>query len=36
MSVGYSKQIGERGSFSLGGAFSGSESSIGAGFGWDL
>ena len=36
MSVGYSKQVGEHASFSLGGAFSGSESSVGAGFGVDL
>jgi len=36
MSVGYSKQVGEHASFSLGGAFSGSEQSVGAGFGIDL
>ena len=36
LSVGYSKAVGERASFSLGGAFSGSERSIGAGFGIDL
>ena len=36
MSVGYSKQVGEHASFSIGGAFSGSEQSVGAGFGIDL
>jgi len=36
MSVGYSKQVGEHASFSIGGAFSGSEQSVGAGFGVDL
>src|SRR5207342_1980358 len=36
LSVGYSKQIGERASFSLGGAFSSGDQSVGAGFGIDL
>ncbi len=36
LSVGYAKPIGQRGSFSLGGAFSGSERSAGIGFGMDL
>jgi len=36
MSVGYGRKIGERGSFSLGGAFSSAEKSVGAGFGMDL
>ena len=36
LSVGYSKQIGERASFSLGGAFSSDDSSAGVGFGIDL
>lgn len=36
VSVGYGKRIGDRGSFSLGASFSGSESSAGAGFGFDL
>jgi autotransporter adhesin len=36
LSVGYAKRIGERVSFSLGGAFSGSEKSAGMGFGVDL
>ena len=36
LSVGYAKRIGERASFSLGGAFSGSEKSAGMGFGVDL
>jgi len=36
LSIGYAKQIGERMSFSLGGAFSGSERSAGMGFGIDL
>jgi hypothetical protein len=35
LSVGYSKQIGERASFSLGGAFSSDDSSAGVGFGID-
>jgi autotransporter adhesin len=36
LSVGYAKRIGARASFSLGGAFSGSEKSAGVGFGVDL
>jgi hypothetical protein len=36
LSVGYSKQIGERASFSLGGAFSSDDTSAGVGFGIDL
>lgn len=36
LSVGYGKRIGTRASFSLGGAFSGSEKSGGIGFGIDL
>jgi hypothetical protein len=36
LSVGYSKPIGERASFSIGGAFSGDEKSAGVGFGIDL
>ena len=36
LSVGYAKRIGARASFSLGGAFSGSEKSAGMGFGVDL
>ena len=36
MSVGYSKSIGERASFSVGGAFSSDDNSVGAGFGIDL
>jgi trimeric autotransporter adhesin len=36
VSVGYSKKIGERASFSLGGAFSSDDSSAGVGFGIDL
>ncbi|MBJ7517918.1 MAG: YadA-like family protein, partial [Stenotrophomonas sp.] len=36
LSVGYGKQVGERASFSLGGAFSGSDRSAGVGFGIDL
>ncbi|RZA35069.1 MAG: hypothetical protein EOP92_12420 [Lysobacteraceae bacterium] len=36
LSVGYAKRIGQRASFSLGGAFSGSEKSAGVGFGVDL
>ncbi|MEP6906720.1 MAG: YadA-like family protein, partial [Pseudoxanthomonas sp.] len=36
LSVGYAKKIGERASFSLGGAFSGDERSAGVGFGIDL
>ncbi|WP_082563422.1 YadA-like family protein [Pseudoxanthomonas sp. Root65] len=36
LSIGYAKPIGERASFSLGGAFSGSERSAGVGFGMDL
>ena len=36
LSVGYAKRIGARASFSLGGAFSGSEKSAGIGFGVDL
>ncbi|GAB3349466.1 ESPR-type extended signal peptide-containing protein [Lysobacter tyrosinilyticus] len=36
LSVGYAKQIGERASFSLGGAFSSDDSSAGVGFGFDL
>jgi len=34
--VGYSKPIGDRASFSIGGAFSGDEKSAGVGFGIDL
>jgi hypothetical protein len=36
LSVGYAKQIGERASFSIGGAFSDDEKSAGVGFGFDL
>ena len=36
LSVGYAKPIGERASFSIGGAFSGDEKSAGVGFGIDL
>ena len=36
MSVGYSKSVGERASFSVGGAFSGDDQSAGVGFGIDL
>ena len=36
LSVGYSKPLGERASFSIGGAFSGDEKSAGVGFGIDL
>jgi hypothetical protein len=36
LSLGYSKPIGERASFSIGGAFSGDEKSAGVGFGIDL
>jgi len=36
LSVGYGKRIGKSASFSLGGAFSGSEKSAGMGFGFDL
>ena len=36
LSVGYSKPIGDRASFSIGGAFSGDEKSAGVGFGIDL
>jgi hypothetical protein len=36
LSVGYSKQIGTRASFSLGGAFSSDDQSAGVGFGIDL
>src|SRR5690606_9159246 len=36
LSVGYSKQIGERASFSIGGAFSNGDNSAGVGFGFDL
>lgn len=36
LSVGYGRRIGERGSFSVGGAFSGSERSAGIGAGFDL
>jgi len=36
LSVGYSKQIGDHASFSLGGAFSSDDSSAGIGFGIDL
>jgi autotransporter adhesin len=35
MSIGYSKQIGDRASFSIGGAFSSDDSSAGVGFGID-
>ncbi|WP_337243465.1 ESPR-type extended signal peptide-containing protein [Luteimonas sp. gir] len=36
LSIGYAKRVGERASFSLGGAFSGDEKSAGFGFGIDL
>ncbi|MEF3081994.1 ESPR-type extended signal peptide-containing protein [Luteimonas sp. SMYT11W] len=36
LSIGYAKKVGERASFSLGGAFSGDEKSAGIGFGIDL
>ena len=36
VSVGWARPIGSRGSISLGGAFSGSDSSAGIGFGLDL
>ncbi|MDR6990135.1 ESPR-type extended signal peptide-containing protein [Luteimonas sp. 3794] len=36
LSIGYAKKVGERASFSLGGAFSGDETSAGIGFGIDL
>ncbi|WP_266167872.1 ESPR-type extended signal peptide-containing protein [Dyella subtropica] len=36
MAVGYAQQVGERTRFSLGGAFGGSENSVGAGIGVDL
>ncbi|RBB28294.1 adhesin, partial [Xanthomonas oryzae pv. oryzae] len=36
LSIGYARKIGERASFSLGGAFSGNDSSAGLGFGVDL
>ena len=36
LSVGYSKAIGERASFSIGGAFSSDDSAAGVGFGIDL
>jgi hypothetical protein len=36
LSVGYGKQVGERMSFSIGGAFSSDDSSAGVGFGIDL
>lgn len=36
LSIGYGKRIGERASFSLGGAFSKGEKSAGVGFGMDL
>lgn len=36
LSIGYAKPLGQRGTFSLGGAFSGSERSAGFGFGLDL
>lgn len=36
VSIGYGKRIGDRASFSFGASFSGSESSAGAGFGFDL
>ncbi|MFC4763991.1 ESPR-type extended signal peptide-containing protein [Dyella koreensis] len=36
LAVGYANTLGERTRFSLGGAFSGSEASVGAGFGVDL
>jgi autotransporter adhesin len=36
LSVGYAKQIGDRASFSIGGAFSSDDSSAGIGFGFDL
>lgn len=36
LSIGYARKVGERASFSLGGAFSGDESSAGIGFGIDL
>ena len=36
LSIGYAKQLGDRASFSLSGAFSGSDRSAGVGFGVDL
>ena len=36
VSIGYGKRIGDRGSFSVGAAFSSGESTAGAGFGFDL
>jgi hypothetical protein len=36
LSVGYARPIGDRASFSIGGAFSGSDQSAGVGFGLDL
>jgi hypothetical protein len=36
LALGYGRRVGQRGSFSLGGAFSGSEKSAGVGFGVDL
>ena len=36
VSIGYGKRIGDRGSFSIGAAFSSGESTAGAGFGFDL
>ncbi|HJR73874.1 MAG TPA: YadA-like family protein, partial [Luteimonas sp.] len=34
--IGYGRRIGDRATFSLGGAFSGGEKSVNAGFGFDL
>ena len=36
LSIGYGRKLGSRGSFSLGGAFSGGEKSAGVGLGFDL
>jgi hypothetical protein len=36
VSIGYGKRVGTRGSFTVGGSYSGGETSAGAGFGFDL
>ena len=36
VSIGYGKRIGDRASFSAGASFASGESSVGAGFGFDL
>jgi autotransporter adhesin len=36
VSIGYGKRVGSRGSFTVGGSYSGGETSAGAGFGFDL